>query len=110
MPATEVPAARGRPVLEWIAKSNLFLETAEGEDRWYRYHHLFRDFLRPRLGQQTSAAHITDLHARAGSWFAQNGWINEALHHLLAAGDTARPIGRRWLRKGQHRPPDRNRP
>jgi LuxR family maltose regulon positive regulatory protein len=29
------------------------------------------------------------MHARAGGWFAQNGLVDEALHHLLAADEIA---------------------
>jgi LuxR family maltose regulon positive regulatory protein len=86
---TEVPAVQAREVIEWIAKSNLFLVLIDKQDRWYRYHHLFRDFLRQELSQQTSAAGILELHTRAGAWFAQQGLIDEALHHFLAADDTA---------------------
>ncbi len=86
---TEVPAARGREAIDWIAKSNLFLVLTDKEDRWYRFHHLFRDFLRQELSQQTSAVEISKLHTRAGAWFAEHGLIDEALHHYLAADDTA---------------------
>jgi LuxR family maltose regulon positive regulatory protein len=44
------------------------------------------------LGQQTSAAGISALHACAGAWLAQNGLMDEALHHFLAAGDTAAAV------------------
>ena len=62
------------------------------EGRWYRYHHLFRDVLRHVLGQQYSAADVSGMHVRAGTWFAQNGLIDEALQHYLAADDTAAAV------------------
>jgi LuxR family maltose regulon positive regulatory protein len=34
-----------------------------------------------------SASELAVLHARAGSWFAQQGLIDEAIRHFLAAGD-----------------------
>ena len=85
----DAPAAKGQEVIKWIAKSNLFLVSIDEEDRWYRYHHLFRDFLRHELSQRVSAAAISELHTRAATWFAEQGLIDEALHHFLAADDTA---------------------
>ncbi len=87
--ATEVSVTRSQGIIEWMARANLFLVPLDVEGKWYRYHHLFRDFLRHKLRQQTSAADISGLHARAGAWFAQNGLIDEALHHFSAADDTA---------------------
>jgi LuxR family maltose regulon positive regulatory protein len=89
VPATEVPAEKGGDVIDWIAKSNLFLVLIDKEDRWYRYHHLFSGFLQRELSQRTSGTDTSELHTRAGAWFAQHGFIDEAMHHLLAAGDTA---------------------
>ena len=80
---------RSQEIIDWIARANLFLVPLDEEGEWYRYHHLFRDLLRHELRQQISAADISGLHARAGAWFAQNGLIDEALHHFLAADDTA---------------------
>ena len=89
---TEVSAARSREILEWIAGANLFLVPLDEEDGWYRYHHLFREILRQKLRQHTDATDISALHARAGNWFAQNGLIDEALHHLLVADDMAAAV------------------
>jgi LuxR family maltose regulon positive regulatory protein len=89
---TGVPGAKWQEIIEWIARANLFLVPLNEEGGWYRYHHLFRDLLRHELGQRVSAAEISGLHARAGAWFAQNGLIDEALHHYLAADDTTAAV------------------
>ncbi|MFN2225083.1 MAG: LuxR C-terminal-related transcriptional regulator, partial [Anaerolineae bacterium] len=84
---TGLPAGRNREILESIAQANLFVAPLDGADGWYRYHPLFRDLLRHELGQQRSPAEVAGLHARAGAWFAQRGEVDQALDHLLAAGD-----------------------
>jgi LuxR family maltose regulon positive regulatory protein len=86
---TEIPANRSQEIIDWIGGANLFLVPLDEGGGWYRYHHLFRDLLRHRLGQQTCTADISELHARAGAWFAQKGLIDEALHHFLTADDTS---------------------
>ena len=86
---TEVSAGECQEIIEWIARANLFLVPLDEEGGWYRNHHLFADLLRHELGRQASASDISALHARAGAWFAQNGLIDEALHHYFTAGNTA---------------------
>lgn len=79
-------------VLEKLEQENLFVIPLDEERRWYRYHHLFADVLRHRLGQ-IYKDHLSPLHSCASAWFEQNGWIAEALHHSLAAGDQERAAG-----------------
>ncbi len=38
-------------ILEQLERANLFIVPLDNERRWYRYHHLFADLLRQRLGQ-----------------------------------------------------------
>jgi LuxR family maltose regulon positive regulatory protein len=89
---TELSASRSQEILEWIAQANLFLVPLDGEGGWYRYHQLFQDVLRHELRQSYSATDISRMHDRAGTWFAHNNLVDEALHHFLAAGDTAAAV------------------
>lgn len=84
--------------LERIERENLFLVPLDSARRWYRYHHLFSELLRSEL-RRTEPDAIRPLHERAAAWFAANGLINEAVHHLLGAGDpeaAAAMIGQHW--------------
>ncbi len=54
-------------------------------DGSYRYHNLFRDFLLRRAG--VSPARQATLHQRAAAYHAAQGDEEEAVHHLLMAGD-----------------------
>ena len=65
---------------------NMFLIPLDDERHWYRYHHLFADFLEMCL-QEDHCHQISALHLRAADWFEQNGYISEALSHLVAAQD-----------------------
>jgi LuxR family maltose regulon positive regulatory protein len=79
------PSASGPETLEYLEQANLFIVPLDHERRWYRYHHLFADLLRQRLGQSLSPGEIKALHIRAGEWYEQHGLMLDALHHALKA-------------------------
>jgi LuxR family maltose regulon positive regulatory protein len=74
----------GQQMLERLEHDNLFLIALDDERRWYRYHHLFADFLRSRL-QRGQPERMRELHRRAAEWYERNGWTSEAVRHALAA-------------------------
>lgn len=78
----------GQASLEYLEQANLFIIPLDDQRRWYRYHHLFADFLRSQL-RKTDAAALPRLHRRAAQWYAANGPLVKALEHTLAAGDVA---------------------
>ncbi len=85
-------------LLESIRQANLFLIPLDNERRWYRYHHLFGDLLRKRLGE-SARIEINSLHIRASQWYEQHDQQSEAIHHSLAAEDFERAatmIERAW--------------
>src|SRR5215218_80859 len=79
----------GQQMLERLEHDNLFLIALDDERRWYRYHHLFADFLRSRL-QRGQPERMRELHRRAAAWYERNGWTSEAIRHALAAADDER--------------------
>ena len=79
----------GRATLEMLDRANLFIVPLDDERRWYRYHHLFGDLLRIRLRQSLSDK-IPMLQIRASEWFAQNGFIADAVEYALRAEDFER--------------------
>lgn len=80
----------GRPdtaaMIERLHTANLFLVPLDAERRWFRYHHLFADFLRARL-EQIAPGETKALHRAAAAWHRARGAVGEALHHALAVGD-----------------------
>src|SRR5215213_6723500 len=94
----------GRRTLARLERENLFLVPLDDERIWYRYHHLFADFLRGRLERERPGLSAT-LHRRASAWCEQNSLIVEAVSHALRAGDheqSARlmeqSVGQTWYR------------
>ncbi len=85
----------GDEMLERMERENLFVVALDDERRWYRYHHLFADFLRGRL-ELESPRLAGELHLRASGWYEENGYLDEAIGHALSAPDyerAARLIG-----------------
>ncbi len=84
------PSTSRQETLEYLERANLFIVPLDSERRWYRYHHLFGDLLRQRLGQNLSPRELTELHIRASEWYEQNGLMLEAFHHALTGGEFVR--------------------
>ena len=75
--------------LDWLERSNLFLVPLDKRQGWYRFHHLFQQLLQRQLQTHTSEDEIAMLHRRASEWYAEQGLIEQALEHALAAGDVS---------------------
>lgn len=76
-------------LLEHLEQSNLFIIPLDQDRVWYRYHHLFLEFLRHRLRTQFSAK-LPELHLSASRWFEANGYLAEAIQHAIAAASWER--------------------
>jgi len=88
-PQSPVPEPKAQQTLSYLDAHNLFLVPLDEQRCWYRYHHLFATLLRSRL-QATRPEEVSHLHERASHWFERAGRIDEALTHVLAAGDSGR--------------------
>ncbi len=84
------PSTPGQQTLEHLERANLFVVPLDGERRWYRYHHLFGDLLRQRLGQSEPDAVVDEFHGRASRWCEDNGFDLEAFRHAAAGHDIER--------------------
>jgi LuxR family maltose regulon positive regulatory protein len=73
-----------KAMLKKLEQANLFLIPLDEYRVWFRYHHLFADFLRTQILD----AERVDLHKRAAAWYEANGYSDDAFKHVLAAGDT----------------------
>jgi LuxR family maltose regulon positive regulatory protein len=76
----------GQAMLEKLERRNLLMVPLDDRRRWYRYHHLFSDFLRQRLHAESPRL-VSGLHKRASGWHEANGTAREAISHVLAARD-----------------------
>jgi len=78
---------KGRDFLELLENNNLLIIALDDERKWFRFHHLFQALLKRQLKKQHNAEKIAQLHIRASAWFAENGFIEEALAHAHESGD-----------------------
>jgi LuxR family maltose regulon positive regulatory protein len=71
-----------------LEDANAFVESLDPGRTWFRYHHLFADFLRLEL-RRTLPGQVPTLHRRAAGWFIRQGQVAEAVRHTQAAGSWA---------------------
>ncbi len=69
--------------LKGLESKQLFIIPLDEHGEWYRYHHLFADFLQQQL-RLNDPEQWEQAHERAASWFEAHGWIEEAVEHYLA--------------------------
>lgn len=86
---TGLPLSEAADLLAGVERAGLFLIPLDSECRWFRYHHLFGDFLRHQMERLHPEA-IKELHLTAAAWLEVNGDITAAINHLLAAGASDR--------------------
>ena len=73
-------------ILNDLEKANLFIIPLDHEHHWFRYHHLFSDFLRLIL-EQAHPGIAVKLHRRACLWFESQDMLPIALQHAISSGD-----------------------
>lgn len=78
-------------LLQQLEQENLFLISLDNNRTWYRYHHLFQGFLQKKLSEMMPDM-LQVLHKRAGSWFEENAYLNEAMEHYLAGRQFTKAI------------------
>ena len=73
-------------ILLELEEANAFVTSLDADRTWFRYHHLFADFLRLEL-RRTDPASIDALHGVAARWYEEHGHPAEAIRHAQAASD-----------------------
>jgi LuxR family transcriptional regulator, maltose regulon positive regulatory protein len=85
-------------LLHELARSNLFLVPLGERGEWYRYHHLFSQFLVYEL-ESGSPELVPILYGRASAWLEGEGFFDGAIRHAVAAADYERAgllVARHW--------------
>jgi ATP/maltotriose-dependent transcriptional regulator MalT/two-component SAPR family response regulator len=80
--------ADSQAMLERIEQGNLFLLSLDEKREWYRYHNLYRDFLRTRFYRQDPQA-AQEMERAAGDYYESVGEREVAASHYMEAGDLA---------------------
>lgn len=73
-----------REMLDYIGQANLFLIALDRDGHWYRYHHLFAEFLQSQF-RNLDPAGYRETCARAATWCETNGQPAEAIRYALEA-------------------------
>lgn len=72
-------------VLEELEALNLFVIPLDRNRTWYRYHHLFGDYLKVQLAKESPDI-SKQIYQRAVSWCVDQGYHHEAINYALRAG------------------------
>lgn len=78
--------ADSQDIIQQLQRQGLFIFSLDEEENWYRYHHLFSEFLQKRL-EETAPSLASTLHHRAARWFYENGMLDDAMFHAFASGE-----------------------
>jgi LuxR family transcriptional regulator, maltose regulon positive regulatory protein len=81
--AGEVGAER---ILQKLEDDNMFVSSLDVSRSWFRYHHLLADLLQLEL-RRIAPHSVVPLHRAAADWYAEQGYVVEAIRHAQAARD-----------------------
>ncbi|MGM0508985.1 MAG: LuxR C-terminal-related transcriptional regulator [Fusobacteriota bacterium] len=66
-------------IICYLEKTNIFLIPLDENGEWFRYHHLFQDYLQTELTKYK----MRKLHKRAAKWHEKNENLMEASYHCI---------------------------
>lgn len=75
-----------REIINTLEDQNLFLIGLDADSGWYRYHHLFSEFL-THLVKKSDPHLFTQTARKAAAWFENNQLIAEAVQYALRSQD-----------------------
>jgi LuxR family maltose regulon positive regulatory protein len=73
-------------ILQELEAANAFVVSLDAARSWFRYHHLFADLLRLEL-RRGEPREVAQLHRAAARWYAQHGYVIDAVRHAQSAED-----------------------
>ncbi len=73
-------------LLNMLDQSRLFVIPLDSARQWYRYHHLFADFLQAEAHRNLQGA-LSSTHERASRWLSENGFLVEGIQHAVRSGN-----------------------
>ncbi|MFT7548117.1 MAG: ATP/maltotriose-dependent transcriptional regulator MalT [Candidatus Azotimanducaceae bacterium] len=76
---------KAQEMLEHVEARNLFVIPLDRDRNWYRYHHLFRDFLNVQVAKEHPGI-AKDIYQQALNWCVDQGFQHEAINYALRGG------------------------
>jgi LuxR family transcriptional regulator, maltose regulon positive regulatory protein len=76
-------SSNSQGLLAYLEQANLFIIPLDHERVWYRYHHLFADYLRTGLLKSEQAL----LQEKASHWYEENDLVFEAVKYAFLSGN-----------------------
>jgi ATP/maltotriose-dependent transcriptional regulator MalT len=73
--------------LRELEQANAFVVALDTQRSWFRYHPLFADLLQLELLDTAQQDELARLHGTAAGWFAEHGFVVEAVRHAQLAQD-----------------------
>ncbi len=92
----------GERVLQHLEEAGAFVVSLDTRRSWFRYHQLFADLLQLEL-RGSAPAELPALHDAAAGWYAEHGYLVDAVRHAQAAQDwglAARLLSDHWVGLG----------
>ena len=92
----------GERVLQQHEEAGAFVVSLDARRSWFRYHQLFADLLQVEL-RGSEPDELPALHHAAAGWYAERGYLVEAVRHAQAARDwslAARLLSDHWVGLG----------
>ncbi|WP_253957474.1 LuxR C-terminal-related transcriptional regulator [Paenibacillus oleatilyticus] len=84
--------ADSRTKLEQFSRAGLFLMPLDTHKEWFRFHHLFADFLQ-RQWLEREPGEVREAYKAAGAWCAEHGFQEDAVDYYLAGRHFSEAIG-----------------
>jgi LuxR family maltose regulon positive regulatory protein len=76
----------GERILQELEQAGAFVVSVDARRSWFRYHQLFAELLQRELRCSTPDE-LPALHAAAARWYAEHGFVVEAVRHAQEAQD-----------------------
>lgn len=72
--------------------STLFVIPLDNENKWFRFHHLFKDLLQSQLSYIYSEQDVKRLCSKACDWFLSQNLIDEAIQYAIKCSNYDRAV------------------
>jgi LuxR family transcriptional regulator, maltose regulon positive regulatory protein len=79
--------ADAQALMDELKSADLFIIPLDNRQEWYRFHDLFRHFLRQTSASRQPPEEGHTTHRRAARWYADHNLFDQALYHALQAND-----------------------